>query len=354
LWSPSEALDFRVLSGYLRERGDEGESDVFLAPGAASTQVSGLLQQLGLTPGCDDNVPRNRTLCSVDTNKLDLEARDITLLGEYRTAGAQSLKATISSDRYEILRIEDDAIQLFAPMLFYHDAERSRSFQGELTFASPDDRDFTWLVGGFYYRNTYERGDHGSEPMFGANGDLAYDPIWPALFGLPLAIPGQSGIHDSQLVTHYLSAFGQMVWHATERFGVTAGVRWQEEEKDAVLNNSVTAPGLSLISAVLTPTVTLGGAVVNGALDRRSDNVPWSITPEYRFSDNVMAYFTVARGSKAGGFNTGFGDAPLNAREFGDETIRHYELGTKLSSDDRRLVLSAAAFATHRSCWVTA
>lgn len=345
-WSPNDVFDLRLLAGYMRERGDQGESDVFLAPGAASTQVSGVLQQLGLTPGCADNVPRNRRLCSVATNELEMESQDLTMLGQYSLANDWSVKGMVSWDRYDIYRVEDDAIQLFAPILFYRDAERSHSIQEELRLESPDGQDFTWLVGEFFYRNDYRRGDHGRQPMFGANGPLAYDPVWTALLGIPLAIPGQLGLHDSELETRYFSVFGQGTWHITPNWIVTAAVRWQKEEKDAVINNAVTVPGVSLISAILAPSQTLGGLPVNGALSRSTENTPWSITPQYRFGDEAMAYLTVARGSKSGGFNTGFGDAPLAEREFADESIRHYELGAKMSFADRRVLLNGAAFFT--------
>ena len=251
-----------------------------------------------------------------------------------------------SWDRYEVLRTEEDAIQLFAPMLFYRDPEVGRSIQQELQLHSADREDFTWLVGGFYYRNDYLRGDGGRRAMFGANGDLAYDPIWPVLLGgLPLAIPGQLGIHDSELDTRYLSVYGQISWHVSSQFWLTAGLRWQEEEKQATLMNSVTVPGASLVSYILTPATTLQGAPVNGTLARTSRDVPWSVTPQYRFSDDAMAYFTMARASKSGGFNTGFGDASLADREFGDEQIRHFELGAKLTLGDR-FVINTAVFKT--------
>lgn len=345
--SPNDSLDWQLLAGYARENDNQGESDVFLAPGAGSTQVSNLLQQLGLTPGCTDNVPRNRKLCSVATNQLELEAYDLTLLGEYRLANGWRIRSMTSWDRYEINRTEDDAIQLFAPMLFYRDAEQGHSVQEELRLHSRDDTALTWLIGSFYYRNDYERGDRGRRPMFGANGELAYDPIWPVLLGgLPLAVPGQLGIHNSSLDTRYFSVFGQLAWQWTSQFSLTAGLRWQQEAKDAVIANSVSVPGPSLISAILTPAVTLGGEAVNGTLARKSEDLPWSITPQYRFSRDAMAYFTLARGTKSGGFNTGFGDAALADREFSDETIHHYELGVKLSLADRRVVLNAAAFYT--------
>jgi iron complex outermembrane recepter protein len=103
---------------------------------------------------------------------------------------------------------------------------------------------------------------------------------------------------------------------------------------------------VSVISRVLTPVATPGGAPINGAVDRSFDAWTWSMTPQYRANDALMLYASVARGAKSGGFNTGFGNAPLSAREFGDERIDHYELGSRASFAGGRGSLSAAAFYT--------
>jgi outer membrane receptor protein involved in Fe transport len=344
-WRPGASV-VRLLAGYMRERSDQGESDVFLAPGAASTQVSGVLQALGLTPSCSDNLPRNRELCSVATNEIAVTATDWTLLGEYPLRNGWRLKSVTGFEQYDILRLEDDAIQLFAPIFFYHDAEQGVSRQQEITLESGPDSAVTWLAGLFYYQNDYERGDDGRQPMFGPNGDLAFHEIWPALLGIPLATTDQLGLHDSTLDTRYVSAFGYASWELTPKLSLTARLRWQRERKEAAINNGVTAPGTSLISAILTPATTLAGRPVNGALERTTDDVPWSITPHYRFGDRSIFYLTLARGSKSGGFNTGFGDAPLAEREYNDETVRHYELGAKLTLGDRRVLVQTAAFRT--------
>ena len=78
--------------------------------------------------------------------------------------------------------------------------------------------------------------------------------------------PDQLGLHDSHLDTRYVSAFGDVVWKLAERLSLATGVRWQREEKDAAINNSVTAPGASLISTTLTPAVSPSGEPVNGTL----------------------------------------------------------------------------------------
>lgn len=347
LWSAGEKLRVRLLVGHWQENDDRGESDVVLVPGARSSTIAGILRQAHTLPPCADNIAHNRRTCSVATNRLDLRATDATLIGDYRFANGWQLTSTTAWDQFQDVRFEDDLVQLHAPLLYFHDSERGTSAQQELRLASAAASPVQWLAGVFYYQNGYERGSGGRRPMFGPNGSLAFDPVWPTLLGgLPLALPDQHGAHDSHVDTEYYSAYGQLTWPLASKLSLTTGMRWQSEGKQAGIRNSVSLPGRSVVSAVFTPSVSPSGEAVNGTLERTSRYTTWTISPEYRFSNDVMAYAIAARGGKSGGFNTGFGNAPLSAREFADESIDHYELGTRAMLAQRRMRLNVSAFHT--------
>ena len=177
LWSPSGELELRLLGGYLQERGDQGESDVYLAPGARSTTLAAALQQLDPGAVCPDNQPHDRTTCSVATNALDLEATDLTLLANYRLR--QWLDAQFNQQLGSIpgpRATTTMSVQLFTPLLFFHDSERGTSVQEELRLASADSARVAWLAGLSWYANNYQRGMDGRRPMFGPNGPLAFSP----------------------------------------------------------------------------------------------------------------------------------------------------------------------------------
>ncbi len=319
---------------------------MYFAPGAPSTTVASLLQQQNSVVPCPENVPHDRTTCSVATNLLDLTAEDLTLDLSYRLANGWTLSSLTGWDRYEDQRSEDDLAQLFTPLLFYHDSEQGTSVQQELRLTSADTARLVWLAGLSYYANEYRRGMGGERPMFGPNGSLPFIALWQSLLRVPLALPDQLGIHDSGVDTDYYSVFGQVTWDFGGHLSLTGDLRWQTEEKQASINNSVTLPGVSLISSVLTPSVSPNGEPVNGTVARDTDYFTWSLTPQYRINDDLLTYLTVARGGKSGGFNTGFGNAPLSAREFGDETIDHFEIGARASFANGRVHGRVAAFRT--------
>ena len=67
------------------------------------------------------------------------------------------------------------------------------------------------------------------------------------------------------------------------------------------------------------------------------------VAAKYLLNSNTMAYASIARGYKAGGFNT---DGTLDAdlREFGEEFLVEYEMGIKSSLLENKLHLKAAVF----------
>lgn len=345
-YAPGDRLALRLIGSAFTYDSDEGETDTVFVPGARSTTILAALQDAGLAGACPGNQPRDRRVCSVATNHLDLDAGTVTLLAELRLGNGWTLHSTTSFEHYRDHRDEDDAVQLLAPLLFFHDSERGESWQQELRLASAEGVRMPWLAGLFGYRHDHERGTLGRRPMFGPNGAAAFDPLWEASLGIPLALPGQLGLHDSRQRTGYVAAYGQLTVPLGTRLDVTAAARAARETRDASIENAVTAPGRSVVSATLTPAVSPSGAPVNGSVGRASDAITWSLTPRLILDAHRMLYATWARGGKFGGFNTGFGNAPLAAREFGDESIDHLEAGGRLGFAGGRGRLSASAFRT--------
>ncbi len=352
-WQPNDALSVRLLAGATEEDNDAMTADTYIEPGSTAATAGAVLRQFGLAEACASNDPLDRELCARVPNTTDLEAREATLLVDYTLANDWTVTSVSSWDWFEFRGTSDDIAQLASPLLKFHDTQEGESWQQELRLASAGGETVDWLTGVFWYQNEFERGDGGDRPIF--LGDtysahpvpsLLLQRLFSTPFPVPFATPGQEGLLDAQQDTEYLGVFGQATWNLTEQFAITGGLRWQTEEKDASLTQSVTVPGFSFISASLLP------AAIGGDMDRDTDELTWSITPQYALTDDVNLFATVAHGFKSGGFNIGWGRTPLvdasgnNPREFDDESVMHYEAGVKSTLLDGAMQLAVSAFYT--------
>ena len=346
-WQPTAALSVRLIAGLMKEDDDSVQSDTYVEPGSTAAISGSLLQAAGIAATCSSNDSLDRRNCSRMSATSDLDAREATLLVNYELDNGMTVTSVSSWDWFKFQGTVDDVVQLAAPLLKIHDTQEAESWQQELRLSSAGGEKVDWLAGVFWYQNKFDRGDHGRRPLF--LGDTASaDPLPSFLlqqlfqtpFPVPFAVPGQDGVFSGSQDTDYLGVFGQATWNITERFELTGGIRWQTEEKDASLRQGVTVPGLSLISLALLP------VAVGGAMNRDTDEVTWSLTPQYAIADDHMLFATVAHAFKSGGFNVGWGPTPISGREFKDEDIMHYEAGVKSTLLDGAMQLALSAFYT--------
>jgi outer membrane receptor protein involved in Fe transport len=290
------------------------------------------------------------------------------------------------------------------------------TFSQELRLAGKAlDGRLDWLVGGFYAKEDLTRRD---SFIYGADYShyLSYllTAGVPAGFGGPnpnrlgcftassynglcpigLAAPtgpvfnagdGYHDVYDQTSKTFAL--FTNETLKVTDAFDVTVGLRYTQEDKDVTSRfdnlgtnglqcasalasqaqpspaNRVPAAALGAIClpwanplfemASLGPTPGLGGITHQS----KSEN-EWSgtIKGQYRFSPNVMAYASFARGYKGGGFNLdrtqssngqpsgAIGVVPIADTSFPAEFVDSYEVGAKTTWLNGKLLLNATYF----------
>lgn len=345
-WDASDALSVRLIVGAGQENDDTFLSDLYIAPGSTAAQAGAVLRRAGQSQSCASNDSQDRKDCSRLPVESDVDAREATLLADYAFDNGWTGTSITSWDWYKYKGTWDDVTQLGSPLLKLHDTQEADSWQQELRLTSAGGETIDWLGGAFWYHNEFQRGDRGKRAIFledtysATPAARAVVKLAGAPIPLPFATPGQNGLLDARQDTDYLGIFGQATWNITDAFSITSGLRWQTEQKDASIEQSVTAPGLSLISLLLLP------SNVGGDMHRSTDDVTWSITPAYAVSDNTNLFATVAHGFKSGGFNVGWGRTPLNQREFKDEDIMHYETGMKSTLLEGQMQVAVSAFYT--------
>jgi iron complex outermembrane receptor protein len=349
-WDASDKLSLRAILGTVQQdKNDATSNDYFYDPeGFIAGAILPTLQAAGIGGTCTDNDPTNRKACNNDSTTSDLEAYEGTFLGNYAMDNGWSIDSITSWDYFKFEGEQNDAAQVIAPLLRFHDTQENEAWQQELRLTSAGNESVDWMGGLFYYHSKFNRGDNGDRPFFLGDTE-SNNPVIAALnqplLGAPIPVPfateGQLGFLDSEQKTDYYAVFGQATWNVTDKFSITAGGRWQKEEKDASILQSVNDPSPSIISIVLSP-----ADVSNDNLDRNADEFTWSITPQYFLTEDTMLYLTASHGFKSGGFNTGFGTLPISTREFDDEDIMHYEGGVKTELLDGNMRLAASAFYT--------
>jgi outer membrane receptor protein involved in Fe transport len=174
----------------------------------------------------------------------------------------------------------------------------------EIRLTSKSGQRFEWLVGGYFGRTT----EFYPSPAYVGNGDLIdYFAV--------------------NYKSHEKSAFGEATYHLTDTLKVTVGGRYY----DIGLSTKTTAG--------LAPDVsTSGGRQTGNGFSPKA-----SIT--YQPSKDVMVYASASKGFRMGGVNLNpqIASFPTPAT-YGSDSVWNYEIGTRLSLFDRKLLIDSTAF----------
>lgn len=172
------------------------------------------------------------------------------------------------------------------------------------------------------------------------------------------ALNGYNVRSYNQPTTNYYAAYANATWHVHPKIDIVTGVRynyaaktgsfsqWQERPSDY---NSAVTP----LSVAQTIWNTYGS---NGTADYGAhvDNgfVTGQFVVNYKLTDDIIMYARYARGGKSGGLNlTSFSASQRTAGavtpNVGKETDDAFEVGSKASLLDHRLLVSGALYQTN-------
>jgi iron complex outermembrane recepter protein len=174
---------------------------------------------------------------------------------------------------------------------------------------------FEWMVGAFY---TKEDALQSQFARLGQRDGSALPAPYDDMFGTLAIINLPSEYKEYAL-------FANGSWRFGERFKIDAGVRQARNEQWFSQN---------VPTGILAPIADTPG--------ESSENVfTWSISPQYRFSDDVMVYARVATGYQPGGPNVALAGIPP---QVDSSMLDSYEIGLKSEFADRRITIDLSAF----------
>jgi len=233
----------------------------------------------------------------------------------------------------EFFNDNDGGPQNVSQLIDIFDQEQvSQEFQ---LLGSAFDERLNWIVGFYYFQ---EEGKN----------------INPVRFS---QVHIQSGGHfDSDSV----AVFGQGTYDLTDKLTLTIGLRYTEDTKnylpDQFFEVFPSPPGQFDVSLALPPCPGTGLPCVVGDrvlpyIEETTDAE--EITPmvnlAYRWSEELMTYFTYSEGFKGGGFTQRIFPPEATLPDFGPEFVKSYEVGFKYDGWDGRMRLNGAIFFTDYS-----
>jgi iron complex outermembrane receptor protein len=226
------------------------------------------------------------------------------------------------------------------PLFLFHSSTESaqEQFSNELRYAMSFDRlDLT--VGGFWFDQ---------DLAYTENRELRRD--LPVNLQPPVFYGGGSQNHE------VIGVFANAQWEFVDNLSLIAGIRWNQETKDAGVTFVRPRPACSVVDGTCptsgtNPFVPTEG---NGFTDRvRFRNISPKVGLQYEFGDSQV-YGHWSRGFRSGGYNFRITDVAVFNRAlaatgslgFDEEQVDNYEIGGKFQTADGSFTLNAAAYIT--------
>jgi iron complex outermembrane receptor protein len=128
------------------------------------------------------------------------------------------------------------------------------------------------------------------------------------------------------------SAFTHGVFHLTDKFSITGGLRYTDESKTYNFNRTNFPSGTSFFP---------GGPFRSPP--SKFNRFDYKLGADYKITEDVMVYGQFSTGFKGGGINPR-PFTPAAAVPFGPETLEAYEIGLKSEFFDRTVRLNLAAY----------
>ncbi len=275
------------------------------------------------------------TLTSVTswTEREVLVLRDATALTASITGGSYAMAAMNPDTLFSGFTWDDSVYRLDAPLFDRTDVEMLTQ---ELRLASNDDGPLQWVVGIFY-----------SDIEREYSQDLPVTGFQDATGGFPTAgtLAPRDTLFFSRIPYDFeqIAVFGEVDFAVTDKFTVTAGLRWYDFEETRTLSFD----GIFVTPDLQDPIINLPG-------ETSTDGVSPRIMINYEASDDMSINAQVSRGFRLGGINdplnAGVCDSDEDRATFGgrdafeDEELTNYEVGTKMTIMDGRGTLNISLF----------
>lgn len=268
--------------------------------------------------------PQNQTLVDhslYEWNRNKLNSGNLRLSYDFDNFTLKSISGDIQTRNSRMF--DEDAVSV--DTIYRHNEWRAESYGEELRLESKPGGPLDWVVGALYARDTvslYNLVALGNQftytyPDTGMTVDLA-----PPVPNLPV------NENLTGYVDRSIAAYGEVTWHATDRWALTFGGRFTQDQIDDTVSGLV---------AFGTPEPNLAG---NSTFNDFSPRVVAS----YKLTNDSNIYASASHGYKAGGHDLNYVSGTSVVTNFDPEKVWSYEAGYKSEFWDHRALLNASVF----------
>ncbi len=359
LYAPTTDLKFRLIADYSIQKGDVGfqsVAQVLPTTLANGTQVRGFYRRaadVGYTPIPIDPFARRVDIDSGQYDKMPswgIQGRADWNLGPLTLTSITAYRNWKWLPNY-------DGDQIGANVLTQSIViTRQQQFSQEVRVASSGSHviDYT---GGLYF--FWQKADDIQQTGYGrdAAGWLTTPNTASPTATAPLPSAALDGLNAYAHVvpaTYSYAAYGQATWNASDRFRLTAGLRFTYEHKTGLYDaygGGTVAPISSFDPSIQAAVAARRAALVpTGSYDASRDtkNLSGTVIAAYDFNSDLHGYASYSRGYKSPGINL---VAPANGIDIfvRPEKVDDYELGLKTRFLGDKAELNVALFWTDDS-----
>lgn len=319
-------------------------------------------------------------------NVFKRNGQPVTMIGDARKA-AQDAKGLSRADgegvsseiNWDVAGHRFTSVSAYRDSLFepHHDGDRStadimriggvtvknKQWSQEFRIASKESGPIDYQAGMFAMRSladTYSQNHYGNDAGAFYASNSQYGRLNATAVGRQMMQASMRDIMDTAYLnptTDSYAAYGQINWHVTDEATLTLGLRDTFEQREnsgnhlslggadlAALKTAIgaTTANYNDALAIRNSQIKTNWSAAKQGFDQNSQN--WLVNPSYKFTKDLMGYFSVSGGQKSGAaqFNANTGAI----ENVNPEDVMDYELGIKSSWFDRKLSANVNIYQT--------
>jgi len=209
--------------------------------------------------------------------------------------------------------------------------DEAETFTQEFTLNSAIPGPFEWTLGAYYL-------DDDTRGVFTFDQFFDVDENNLPILSAPQPGP-QNFTSDNQVDTESIAFFGQASYTFAEKFRVTGGLRYTEDDKDFLGCNNF---NVCDVEGTLQDPIIIGNPEPFSDSDT-FEEVTWLAGASYFVNEDIMIYGQAKTGFQSGGFNSS-ADPVSGSFSFDEQTVDAYEAGVKSTLFDGRVVANVVGF----------